>query len=89
MSGNKSKVPVNDWRRQGQESYLLQAALRLQDYSKYREGWDHDHCEFCGVIFSEAEGGMKSGYATDDRYRWICVPCFEDFREEFGWTVET
>jgi transposase-like protein len=30
---------------------------------------------------------LKEGYATEGEYRWICKQCFEDFREEYKWTV--
>jgi hypothetical protein len=29
----------------------------------------------------------REGYTTEDRYRWICFQCFNDFREQFRWTV--
>ena len=48
---------------------------------------DHEHCEFCSGKFSEAVEDLHVGYASEDSYRWICPPCFEDFREEFGWSV--
>jgi hypothetical protein len=31
---------------------------------------------------------VTSGYATLDRCRWICEPCFNDFVDMFGWKVE-
>jgi hypothetical protein len=63
--------------------------------------WDHEHCEFCGVAIEEAakvaarpasdrlvvtEGYLvvESGVETQ---KWICVKCFEDFRDEFQWSV--
>lgn len=77
----------NDWRRQGQERYLSRARLDFARYACFRPGWDHDHCEFCGRKFSLVAGDLNEGYATPDRYRWVCQDCFEDFREEFGWQV--
>lgn len=80
----------DDWRLQGQDQYLKGAALTWSKYTKYREGWDHDHCEFCGVEFAEAPrtGILNEGYTTADRYRWICKACFEDFKFKFEWTVK-
>ena len=75
----------NDWRRQGQEQFLCGVRLTWQSYTPYRAGWDHDHCEFCGNKFSLAPTDLHSGYATDDRYHWVCEPCFQDFSGEFGW----
>ena len=79
----------DDWRRQGQERYLEGVELSWKRYTKYREEWDHDHCEFCGAKFMESgdQDIQKEGYATEDNYRWICKQCFDDFREEFNWTL--
>lgn len=78
----------DDWRRQGQERYLSRRRLRHQDYRPYRPGWDHDHCEFCGLKFSTRAGSLSSGFCTEDGYYWVCPTCFEDFRDEFQWVVD-
>jgi hypothetical protein len=78
---------MDDWRLQGQEKFLKGAVLRAADYSTDREGWDHDHCEFCGAKFSHRPGDLTSGYVTRDGYHWICSPCYADFREQFEWTL--
>ena len=78
---------MTDWRMQGQERYLANAVLVRQKYRKYRNTWDHDHCEFCGVKFSEDADDITVGYATVDRYHWICEACYVDFRKSFGWIV--
>ena len=61
--------------------------LYYKKYSKYSEKWEHDHCEFCGLKFSEKEGDLHHGYCTEDEYYWICENCFEDFKEMFHWKV--
>ncbi len=85
-------VSKDDWRRQGQERYLSSVVLVRRPYRLYPKdpAWDHDHCEFCGAKFSllDAPDHLKEGYATEDDYRWICPTCFEDFAEEFKWTVK-
>lgn len=80
-----TRVPIDDWRRQGQESFLKNVTLVYKHYEKYRDGWDHDHCEFCGATFSAYEGDLHEGYATNENYHWICSKCYNDFWEEFGW----
>jgi hypothetical protein len=82
-------IEKDDWRLQGQERYLKGATLTFKPYSKYREGWDHDHCEFCGAKLMEpgTPDTLHEGYATPDKYRWVCSPCFKDFKEMFEWTV--
>ena len=78
----------DDWRRNGQEKYLTDAELIFTDaFQKFSDKWDHEHCEFCWEKFSSAEGDLHSGYCTPDFKHWICTDCFEDFKEEFRWTV--
>lgn len=79
----------DDWRRQGQEAYLLGLRFQRKPYTKYRDDWDHDHCEFCGQKLAEykADDVLNEGYATEDNYRWLCPECFDDFKEEFGWEL--
>ncbi len=85
---NKNKLTsFDDWRRQGQEKYLSGVKLIFRNYKPYRLGWEHDHCEFCGIKFSFNKEDLHKSYSTFDGYRWICVPCFNDFREEFNWKV--
>ena len=82
--------PDGDWRLTGQEAYLTGVALCWRTYRPYREGWDHDHCEFCFATFAEANlipDALHEGYSTVDEYRWICERCFGDFRHRFEWTV--
>lgn len=59
----------------------------IQPYRPYREGWEHDHCEFCGAKFSLADADLHRGYVTEDNYHWVCEPCFDDFKEELEWVV--
>jgi hypothetical protein len=79
---------MSDWRLQGQEEYLTGIVLVKKRYRKYREDWDHDHCEFCWQKFSESPGDLHVGYTTEDEYRWICETCYQDFREQFRWTLK-
>jgi hypothetical protein len=79
---------MNDWRLLDQEKYLRGVGLAKKLYRPYRAEWDHDHCEFCGAKFSARPGDLHVGYTTDDGYRWICEPCFNDFNSMFQWKVE-
>jgi hypothetical protein len=86
----QSERKMNDWRLQGQEKYLTSVELERKKYQPYREGWDHDHCEFCGAKFSLVEpGSLCIGYVTSTNYHWICDSCFADFKEKFGWTTKS
>ena len=76
-----------DWRLQGQERFLQGVTLVHKEYQKYRDDWDHDHCDFCWSKFSERPEDLNTGYATTDNYHWICDDCFRDFAEMFQWIV--
>ena len=83
-------IKEDDWRLTDQEDYLKGVSLQWKTYEKYREGWDHDHCEFCFTKFLESgePDTLHQGYATEDNYRWICEECFEDFKDLLQWKVE-
>ena len=91
MSAEREKpmAEADDWRLTGQECYLAGASLEWAGWHTSRPGWDHDHCEFCWAKFAgpEVPDTLHAGYATHDRYHWVCPPCVADFREGFGWQV--
>ncbi len=78
---------MQDWRLQGQEKFLRGAWLQFKAYAPTRADWDHDHCAFCSAKFSTADGDLHEGYCSAAEYHWVCVPCFEDFKERFGWLI--
>jgi len=82
-----NRVAADDWRRRGQERYLLGASFKRMAWSTKDPQWDHDHCEFRTRKFALAEipDSLQEGYATPTLQHWVCPECFEDFREEFGW----
>ncbi len=84
-------VAANDWRLLGQERYLRGRVWLRKPYRIYREGWDHDHCAFCGDKFMERGNPdtLHEGYSTQDDYYWVCAPCFTDFQVMFGWSEQT
>ena len=45
-------IDKKDWRLQDQDKYLKGVSLNLKKYIKYRDAWDHDHCEFSWAKFS-------------------------------------
>lgn len=78
---------MSDWRLQGQERYLSGVELCWSSYEPFREGWDHDHCEFCGRKFAVEGGDFTEGYRTLDGYHWISKDCYDDFKGLFNWRV--
>jgi len=87
INNNKSNNE-NDWRFMGQDKYLMEKELIYHKYHVSKPNWEHDHCAFCGVKFSEQEGDLHEGYSTKDDYHWICKDCFNDFKEMFRWSVK-
>jgi hypothetical protein len=53
---------------------------------------DHHHCSFCFRRIAAVEAGyndsVEFGYKTENETDWICTKCFEDFKDQFEWTVE-
>jgi hypothetical protein len=45
----------NDWRLTNQLNYFKGVDLAWRRYRAYREGWEHDHCEFCFSEFAHAK----------------------------------
>ena len=74
----------NDWRLTNQMNYLYNKTLLHIPYSPYRDGWEHDHCDFCSERIDKNTG---KAYCTEDKYHWICQNCFDDFKDMFKWSV--
>ncbi|MGO9828532.1 MAG: hypothetical protein ACLPJH_00205 [Myxococcaceae bacterium] len=76
------------WPLAAQHDHLKALSWTWKSYRKPRPEWDHDHCEFCWAKFMEPGTAetLGEGYASPDEYHWVCRPCFDDFREMFGWT---
>ena len=65
----------------GTFSVVENEAMPIDEAALY---W-HEHCEFC---WEKAMTNMACEfYCTKDMRYWICKECFEDFREQFGWTL--
>lgn len=80
----------SDWRLTNQQNYLMGEALNYKENSKRTSKTDHDHCEFCFQKFADSgEDTIQEGYATLDDYRWICPTCFNDFKEQFRFEVNS
>lgn len=77
-----------DWRNCGQEDFLLGVTLYHRKYKAPSERWNHDHCDFCWLRFSDdVETDLHEGYTTADNYYWICSECFHDLKDFFCWKV--
>jgi hypothetical protein len=87
--GIKMFMAQQDWRLRNQEGYLQGVSLYRREYKPASDQNDHDHCEFCFAKFmqTDAPDVLHEGYCTQDRYRWICLTCFDDFHDKFAWKV--
>lgn len=75
----------NDWRLTNQMNYLYRKVLKKQAFKVYRDGWEHEHCEFCS---KRIDKNTKVAYSSENNYYWICKKCYEDFKNLFEWTVQ-
>ena len=89
---------TKDWRLENLEDppRLRDVSFVRKPYREYRPGWDHDHCAGCWTKLAEPEliqgdDIVHEGYATTSAYEmgaeyvWVCVTCFQLFREDMGW----
>lgn len=59
--------------------------LSKHPFEDYKDGWEHEHCEFCS---DRIDKNTSSAYSTNDNYHWICETCYNDFKEMFEWIVK-
>lgn len=78
---------MNDWRLNGQETYLKNVRLKHIKFSEKTTKSDHEHCEFCMEKISSYPDTAHQGYCTEDEYHWICDECFNDFKSLFQWEM--
>jgi hypothetical protein len=81
---------MDDWRIDNAK-WTRGAVLHFRKYTRFREDWDHDHCEGCWAKFMESGSPeiLSEGYVTDDNYRWICPQCFQDLKVQMGWKLDS
>ena len=49
----------------------------------------HDHCELCWARFSQHCTDQHAGYYEPNEKMWICVDCYEKYKNLFGWSVRS
>ncbi|HXX08618.1 MAG TPA: hypothetical protein VEJ43_11195 [Pseudolabrys sp.] len=88
---------TKDWRLEQLEArpYLWGATFTRKSYRASSPEWDHDHCTACWTTLAESHikraDIIHEGYATTAEfvrgadYSWICVACFEQFRDIMEW----
>lgn len=86
---------TEDWRYQSAQALRGQAFV-FKPYTRYREGWDHDHCSACGDTLAEASllpDALHAGWAVTADYVmgadhvWICPDCFTLLKDALEWTA--
>ena len=85
----KEKKMNNDWRLTNQIDYLYGKKLTFARFEP-KPASDHEHCDFCWAKFGNGNEMLHSGYytTTTTGVCWICEDCFNDFKDQFNWTVE-
>jgi DNA-directed RNA polymerase subunit RPC12/RpoP len=78
-------VGKDDWRLTNQEEYLFGKTLILKKFIPTKT--DHEHCEFCWqkIMAKDTPDVVREAYSTENEYYWICIDCFNDFRDMFKW----
>ena len=74
----------------GEVSYYSDCVWSFKTWTITREGWDHDHCEFCLIKITDLDisDSLKEGWTNQDEGLWICESCFEDFKDKYQWKVK-
>lgn len=82
---------MNDWR----EDLLYTmtdtrgCSFQQQVYQS-TERSDHEHCSICFEKISNCAYGQgeTQGYYCQKTGDWLCVACFNDFKNRFGWKID-
>jgi hypothetical protein len=82
------------WRKENAQ-LLRGARLQFRRYARPSETWDHDHCAACWAKFAEFDEPdvQHEGYTTCDDYKRgtgydrVWVDCFNDLKDDLGWTL--
>jgi hypothetical protein len=97
MPGDQADAsPAKDWRLEQLEAYPHQRGVAFvrKSYRQRSPQSDHDHCAACWATFATWDfipAALHEGYATTREfvygadYIWVCVPCFDEFREVMDW----
>lgn len=75
-------IEENDWRIQGQESFLYDKTFYKHLFKERSGKDDHAHCSFCWAKFDCSEISQAGLSTLDDEY-WVCEECFTDFQERY------
>ena len=74
-----------DWRNMGQMEYLFKKKFK---YIKYSNNiGDHEHCVFCSEKISTMKEAQNEAYCTKNYKHFVCIQCFNDFKEIFEWEI--
>ena len=68
------------------QGFMIGKTLYRRNFLPVPES-DHEHCTMCGAKFSADSADLQTGFADADNVHWICTECFEEYKNEYGWTV--
>ena len=78
------RILMSDWRLFNQDKFL-QGKRLFRNHFVPTEQNDHEHCCFCCEKIDQEN---PEAYCTTDLNDWICLQCYEDFKEQFQWQIE-
>lgn len=70
------------------QGFLVGQKLRRRTFSS-TDICDHEHCNMCGAKISAQSSDIKSAFSTYDLRGWVCDECYEYYKDEYQWTLET
>ena len=68
------------------QHYMIGQKLKPSRFEP-TESKDHEHCVMCGAIFSSYDGDLRDGLVTLDGINWVCLKCYEYYKDEYGWSI--
>lgn len=70
------------------QSFMLGTRLRRSSFPA-NTCTDHEHCTMCGAKFSAEPKDLQEGYVDVEGNHWVCFECMRDYKDEYGWSVES
>ena len=80
---------MREWNVEESDISLNNHVLHRKIFSDRLKDTEHEHCEFCSALFGSQKRDFVEGYCTEDYYYWICDHCYNEFKDEFNWTIKS
>lgn len=80
---------MNIWCVEEADNNMRNHVLLKVKFSDRLTETEHEYCEFCMARFGNVNKDFKEGYRTQNYYYWVCEDCFDEYKEEYHWTVKS